>query len=139
MLQTAEILLVEDNRADEVLLKEALNHIGWPHSIQVAQNGVEALIFLRQRVITGAPRPDLIVLDLNLPMLSGREVLADIRPDPDLGQIPVIILTSSRADYDILSVYGLPEDAYIVKPLLFEGYVEVGKRIRGFWQQANSR
>jgi CheY-like chemotaxis protein len=138
MMKVVEILLIEDNRGDVVLLQEALAHIGWAHHLSLAQDGMEALAILRRRNgFAGAPRPDLIVLDLNLPLMSGREVLAEIRPDPDLGLIPVVILTSSKTDYDLLRTYGLPENAYIVKPFSFEGYVETGRQIQECWQRTS--
>jgi CheY-like chemotaxis protein len=138
MMKVVEILLIEDNRGDVVLLQEALKHIGWAHHISLVQDGREALAFLRsQDGFVGATRPDLIVLDLNLPLVTGNELLAEIRSDPDLGKIPVVVLTSSKADSDIRQTYGLRANSYLLKPLSFEGYVEVGRHIRECWRRAS--
>jgi two-component system, chemotaxis family, response regulator Rcp1 len=139
-MQTAEILLVEDNHGDVVLLKEALACTGWDHRLHVARDGLEAIEFLRrQGRHAEATRPDLVILDLNLPAVDGREVLANIRSDPGLGGIPLVLLSSSRIDDDILRTYGLSRNACFVKPLLFDAYVEIAGRIKQVWQEATRR
>lgn len=129
--QATEILLVEDNEGDAALLKEALSRVGWEHRLSTVSDGRSALRWLRrQEHFHQVPRPDIIVLDLNLPIVSGREVLAAIRPDPELGKIPVVILTSSTVDYDLVPTYRLQDGAYLLKPDSFDEYVSVARRIR---------
>ncbi len=121
-----EVLLVEDNRGDVILIQEAMEHAGLTHAVNVASDGVEAMKFLRRSgKYTHAPRPDLILLDLKLPRKNGREVLAEILPDPTLCTIPVIILSSSRSELELARTYKLPPECYIVKPSTFEGFVEL--------------
>jgi CheY-like chemotaxis protein len=129
-----EILLVEDNPGDVRLTQEALRDAKVCNRMHVARDGVEALEFLRR---TGAhkdaPRPDLILLDLNLPRKDGREVLADVKADPELRRIPIVVLTTSKAEEDILRAYNLNANCYITKPVDFEQFVHVVKSIEAFW------
>ena len=128
------IFLVEDNAADVRLTKEALDNGKVQHELHVASDGVEAIAFLRrQGPFRQAPRPDLILLDLNLPRKDGREVLAEIKADPDLMGIPVIILTSSLAEEDILKSYNLYANGYIVKPVDLEQFFRIIRQIKEFW------
>jgi two-component system, chemotaxis family, response regulator Rcp1 len=132
--QTTEILLVEDNPGDVVLISEALNEGRMRHELHVAADGIEALKFLRnQPPHADAPRPDLILLDLNLPRKNGREVLAEIKSDPRLRMIPVLILTSSADAEDILHCYELHANSYITKPVNFEQYIHITNCIDKFW------
>jgi chemotaxis family two-component system response regulator Rcp1 len=128
------ILLVEDNPADVRLTQEALRNGKIQHEMYVARDGVEAISLLRrQDPFQKAPRPDLILLDLNLPRKDGREVLAEIKADPDLKSIPVIILTSSQAEEDVLKTYDLHANGYIVKPVDLEQFFMVIRQIKEFW------
>jgi CheY-like chemotaxis protein len=130
----AEILLVEDSAGDVELTREALRGAQVPHTLHVVPDGVEALSFLhREGHHAKAPRPDLIFLDLNLPRKDGREVLAEIKADAQLRVIPVIILTTSRADEDILRAYRLYANSYVPKPDDFAGFGKVMRSIRNFW------
>ena len=128
------ILLVEDNPADVRLTQEALKNGKVLHQLVVAGDGVEALALLR-----GAPpftqptRPDIILLDLNLPKKDGREVLAEIKADPQLHSIPVVVLTSSQAEEDVLKSYDLHANGYIVKPVDIDQFFAVIKKIKTFW------
>ena len=129
-----EILVVEDNPADVRLMREALRDGKIWNNTHHCQDGVEALSFLRrEEKFSQAPRPDLILLDLNLPKMDGREVLSAIKTDPDLATIPVVILTTSKAEEDIARSYGLHANCYIVKPLDFERFIEVVNVIENFW------
>ncbi|MEO8553820.1 MAG: response regulator [Kofleriaceae bacterium] len=125
-----EILLVEDNPADVRLTQEALREGKVKNNLSVARDGEEALAFLRRE---GAPRPDLILLDLNLPRRDGREVLKEIKADPDLRRIPVVVLTTSSAEVDILKSYELHANCYITKPVDLEQFITVVKSIDDFW------
>jgi two-component system, chemotaxis family, response regulator Rcp1 len=132
--QPVEILLVEDNPGDVRLTREALKDGKVGNRLHVVGDGVEALAFLRQEgKYAGVPRPDLILLDLNLPKKDGREVLAEIKADADLTRIPVVVLTTSRAEQDILQTYDLHVNCYITKPIDLEQFVEVVRRIEEFW------
>ena len=129
-----EILLVEDNPGDVRLTIEGLNEGKVRNNLHVARDGVEALAFLRREGEFGdAVRPDLILLDLNLPRKDGREVLADIKSDPDLKTIPVVVLTTSRAEQDVLHSYQLQANCYITKPVDLEQFITVVKSIEDFW------
>ena len=129
-----EILLVEDNPGDVRLAIEGLRESKVRNNLHVARDGVEALDFLRQQAPhTDAPRPDLILLDLNLPRKDGREVLAEIKADPSLHTIPVVILTTSRAEQDVLRSYELQANCYITKPVDLEQFITVVKSIEDFW------
>jgi chemotaxis family two-component system response regulator Rcp1 len=129
-----EILLVEDSPSDAALTIEALKQGRIANRLSHVDDGVEALDFLRQHnKYADAPRPDLIMLDLNLPRKDGREVLAEIKNDPDLKIIPIIVLTTSRSDKDILQSYKLNCNCYITKPVDFTHFIEVIKSIENFW------
>ena len=129
-----EILLVEDNPGDVRLTQEALKEAKVRNNLHVVEDGVEALAFLRQEgQYADAPRPDLILLDLNLPKKDGREVLADIKADDELKRIPVVILTVSKAEEDILKTYNLHANCYITKPVNLDQFLAVVKSIEGFW------
>jgi len=128
------ILLVEDNPADVRLTQEALANGKIQHELIVAKDGVEALAFLhREPPYTQAERPDIILLDLNLPKKDGKEVLAEIKADADLRSIPVVILTTSQAEEDILLSYDLHTNGYIVKPVDIEQFFAIIKKIKQFW------
>jgi CheY-like chemotaxis protein len=130
----AELLLVEDNYGDVLLAQEAFRRGKIANNLSVAGDGEEALEMLRREgAYTGQARPDLILLDLNLPRLGGREVLAAIKADPNLQPIPVIVLTSSNADIDLLKTYALSANGYIVKPVDFERLREIVAAIESFW------
>jgi chemotaxis family two-component system response regulator Rcp1 len=129
-----EILLVEDNPGDVRLTKEALREGKVANNLSVAADGVEALAFLRrQGVHAGATRPDLVLLDLNLPRKDGREVLAEIKSDAELKRIPVVVLTTSKAEEDILKTYDLHANCYIAKPVDLDQFIRVVKSIDDFW------
>ena len=129
-----EILLVEDNPGDVRLTVEALKDAKVINHLSVAKDGVEALSLLRrQGSYAHAPRPDLILLDLNLPLKDGREVLAEIKTDDELKRIPVVILTTSKSEEDILKTYNLHANCYITKPVDLEQFVTVVKSIEDFW------
>jgi two-component system, chemotaxis family, response regulator Rcp1 len=129
-----EILLVEDNPGDVRLTMEGLNEGKVRNNLNVVKDGVEALAFLRRKgEFADAVRPDLILLDLNLPRKDGREVLADIKSDPDLKTIPVVVLTTSRAEQDVLHSYQLQANCYITKPVDLEQFITVVKSIEDFW------
>jgi CheY-like chemotaxis protein len=129
-----EILLVEDNPGDVRLTIEALKEGKVRNNLSVAKDGVEALTFLRQQgAFASAARPDLILLDLNLPRKDGREVLAEIKEDPSLRRIPVVVLTTSKAEEDILRTYDLHANCYITKPVDLEQFISVVRSIDDFW------
>lgn len=129
-----EILLVEDNPADVRLTIEALNENKVLNNLSVAEDGEQALAFLRQQgPFASAPRPDVILLDLNLPRKNGREVLAAIKSDPNLKQIPVVILSSSEDDRDVLEAYRLHANCYITKPVDMNQFLTVVRSINSFW------
>ena len=132
--EAIRILLVEDNPGDVRLTLEAFKEGKVRNEISVVQDGVEALAFLRrQGKYAGEPRPDVILLDLNLPKKDGREVLAEIKQDPNLKRIPVVILTTSAAEQDILKTYNLHANCYVTKPVDFEQFITVVKSIERFW------
>ena len=129
-----EILLVEDNPGDVRLTKEALREGKVANNLSVAADGVEALAFLRREgPHANAARPDLVLLDLNLPRKDGRQVLAEIKIDADLRRIPVVVLTTSKAEEDILKTYDLHANCYIAKPVDLEQFIRVVKSIDDFW------
>jgi CheY-like chemotaxis protein len=129
-----EILLVEDNPGDVRLTIEALRESKVRNHLSVARDGVEALAFVRREgAHAQAVRPDLILLDLNLPRKDGREVLAELKADPDLKTIPVVILTTSRAEQDVLRSYELQANCYITKPVDLDQFITVVKSIEDFW------
>jgi len=130
----AEILLVEDNPGDVRLTREALKEGKVLNHLNVVDDGVEALAFLRREdKYANAVRPDLILLDLNLPKKDGREVLAEIKADAGLKKIPVVILTTSAAEQDILKTYDLHANCYITKPVDLEQFIKIVRLIEDFW------
>ena len=129
-----EILLVEDSPADVLIAREALSEAKLLNTIHVAEDGIEAMDFLCKRgKFASAPRPDLILLDLNLPRKNGREVLAEIKADDDLKNIPVVVLTTSSAEEDVLRSYNLHANCYVVKPVEFDSFVKAVQSIQHFW------
>lgn len=133
-LRPVDILLVEDSPSDADLTEEALSDGKVLNKLHWVEDGVEALAFLRrQEKYVNAPRPDLILLDLNLPKKDGREVLAEIKVDPSLKLIPVVVLTTSAAERDILKTYELNANCYVTKPIDLEQFISVVKLIEEFW------
>ena len=129
-----DILLVEDNPGDVELTREALHDSKVHMRLHVVSDGVEALAFLRrQGKYADVPRPDLMLLDLNLPRKDGRGVLAEVKQDPDLKQIPVVILTSSQAEQDILRAYELQANCYVTKPVDLDQFITIVRSIEQFW------
>lgn len=130
----AEILLVEDNPHDVELLRFALEEAQLSNHLHVAGNGDVAMDFLHRRPPhESAPRPDIILLDLNMPGKDGREVLREVKADPGLRRIPVVVLTTSAEERDILRAYDDHVNAYVQKPVGFEALIDVAKQIDGFW------
>jgi chemotaxis family two-component system response regulator Rcp1 len=129
-----EILMVEDSPSDTQLAIEALHEAKISNRLSHVEDGVEALEFLRrQGPYQDAPRPDLILLDLNLPRMDGRQLLEEIKQDPDLRIIPVVVLTTSRSEQDVLRSYQLHANCYITKPVDFTQFMHVVKSIEHFW------
>ena len=129
-----EILLIEDNPGDVRLTIEAFKDAKVRNNLTIAADGVEALEILKKAGrYANAPKPDLILLDLNLPLKDGREVLADIKADEALKRIPVVVLTTSHADEDILKSYNLSANCYITKPVDLDQFLKVVKSIESFW------
>lgn len=130
----AEFLLVEDNPGDVRLTREALKECKMRNNLSVVGDGVEALAFLRgEGQYANAPRPDVILLDLNLPRKNGREVLAEIKSDPQLKRIPVVVITSSEAEQDIVATYDLHVNCYVTKPVDLDQFIKVVRSIGSFW------
>ena len=133
-VKVVDILLVEDNPGDARLTQEALKESKIRNTLSIVEDGVEAIAFLRhQGKYADAPRPDLILLDLNLPRKSGREVLSEIKQDDDLKSIPVVVLTISRAEEDICRAYNSHANCYITKPIDFNQFITITKSIEDFW------
>ncbi len=129
-----EVLLVEDNIGDVRLTQEALREAKVHNNLSVVNDGVEAMAFLRREgKYAGAPRPDLVLLDLNMPRKDGRAVLAEVKADPNLRRIPVVVLTTSKAEEDIVRSYELHANSYVTKPVDFEQFMKVVQSIEGFW------
>jgi len=129
-----EILLVEDSPSDVEFTVEALKEAKIRNHLSIAEDGVQAMEFLhRQGQFTQAPRPDLIMLDLNLPRKDGREVLAELKADDHLKMIPVVVLTTSRAEEDVMRAYQLHANCYITKPVDFQQFLSVVRSIESFW------
>ena len=129
-----EILLVEDNPGDVRLTQEVLKEGKVHNKLSIVENGVEALSFLKKEGrYSDSPTPDLILLDLNLPKKDGREVLLDIKNDDDLKRIPVVVLTTSQAEEDVLRVYNLSANCYVSKPVDLGQFIDVVKSIEDFW------
>jgi CheY-like chemotaxis protein len=134
VLRPVQILLVEDSPADVELTVEALTESKLHNELHVVTDGEAAMAFLRREPPYGdAPRPDLILLDLNLPRKTGREVLAEVKADPSLAPIPVVIMTVSRDERDILESYRLHANCYIRKPVRFQEFTEIVRSIEDFW------
>lgn len=129
-----EVLLVEDDPGDVVLTQEAFADNKVRNNLHVVSDGEQAMSFLRREgAYAGAPRPDLVLLDLNLPRKDGREVLSEIKSDPDLRRIPVVVLTTSEAEEDVLRSYNLHANAYVTKPVDFERFIRVVRHIDEFF------
>lgn len=134
MNRPIDILLVEDNPGDVRLTQEALKEAKLGNELHVVEDGVEAMAFLRrQGAYRHAVRPDLILLDLNLPLKNGREVLAEIKDDPKLRRIPVVVLTTSQSEADIVKAYDLHANCYITKPVDLNQFLTVVRAIEDFW------
>jgi CheY-like chemotaxis protein len=128
------VLLVEDDPGDVVLVTEAFEHNKVANDLHTVQDGVEAIAFLRQEgAYANAPVPDLILLDLNLPRMDGREVLAEVKADERLRRIPVVVLTTSKAEEDVLRSYELHANAFVTKPVDFDRFIEVVRQIDEFF------
>jgi CheY-like chemotaxis protein len=133
-IRPIDILLVEDSPTDALIAQEAFEQAELLNHLHIVDDGVEALAFLRrQGQYDAAPRPDLILLDWNLPRKSGREVLAELKGDKELKTIPIVILTTSRAEEDVLKAYDLYANCYIAKPVDFTSFTEAVEAIRQFW------
>ncbi len=135
-VKPAQVLLVEDNVDDVELTLEALKDSKVRMDVHVVSDGIAAMKFLRQQEeYLHKPRPDLILLDLNLPLMDGREVLKAVRDDPDLTDLPVVVLTTSQSEEDVCKAYQLHANCYISKPVDFRQFSEIVKQIEGFWFQ----
>ena len=133
-MKPIDILLVEDNPGDVRLTREALRDGKVKNNLHVAVDGVEAMAFLRREgPFATAPRPDIILLDLNLPRKNGREVLAEVKADPALMRIPVVVLTTSKDEHDVLTSYEYHANCYITKPVDLEQFLTVVRSIEEFW------
>jgi CheY-like chemotaxis protein len=129
-----EVLLVEDDPGDVLMTREAFEDNKVKNSLHVVTNGVDAMAFLRKEgEHAQAPTPDLVLLDLNLPRMDGREVLAAVKDDPELRRIPVVVLTTSEAEEDVLRSYSLHANAYVTKPVDFERFIDVVRQIDEFF------
>jgi CheY-like chemotaxis protein len=132
--EAIEVLLVEDDPGDVLMTREAFEQHKLRNTLHVVSDGVEALSFLRQEGdYADVPRPDLVLLDLNLPRKDGREVLAEIKADPQLRRTPVVVLTTSEAEEDVLRSYDLHANAYVAKPVDFDQFIDVVRRIDSFF------
>ena len=129
-----EILLVEDDPGDVLMTREAFDDYKLRNQLHVVNDGADAMAFLRQEgAFADKPRPDLVLLDLNLPRMDGREVLEAIKSDPELASIPVVVLTTSEAEDDVLRSYSLHANAYVTKPVDFERFIDVVRQIDDFF------
>jgi len=129
-----EILLIEDNPGDARLTQEAMRAAKMTNVLHIVEDGVQAMEFLRQRSrFKDAPRPDLILLDLNLPKKDGRSVLAEVKADPDLRRIPVVVLTTSRSEEDVMQAYDMHANAYVTKPVNLDQFMRIVALIDEFW------
>jgi len=133
-LQLMQILLVEDSAADVRLTREALKDAKILNELHVARDGVEAMAFLRREgEHADAPRPDIVILDLNLPRMDGKEVLAELKGDPELRSIPVAVLTTSDAEADVLDSYELGANCFLTKPVDLDQFLKVVRAVEEFW------
>jgi CheY-like chemotaxis protein len=129
-----EVLLVEDDPGDVLMTREAFHDYKIHNQLHVVNDGEQAMAFLRQEGdYAGRPRPDLVLLDLNLPRMDGRQVLHAIKSDPELSSIPVVVLTTSEAEDDVLRSYSLHANAYVTKPVDFERFIDVVRQIDDFF------
>jgi CheY-like chemotaxis protein len=129
-----QVLLVEDDPGDVLMTREAFEDSKVPTALHVVNDGAEALAFLRREgEFADAPTPDLVLLDLNLPRVDGREVLAAVKADDELRQIPIVVLTTSEAEEDVLRSYALHANAYVTKPVDFDRFIEVVRKIDDFF------
>ena len=134
LLNAIDVLLVDDDPGDTLMIREAFEHNKVRNALECVADGVQAMQYLRREgEYANAPRPDLILLDLNLPRKDGREVLAEIKGDPQLAMIPVVVLTTSHAEEDVLKSYQLHANAYVTKPVDFERFIEVVRQIDEFF------
>jgi chemotaxis family two-component system response regulator Rcp1 len=132
--RAAEVLLVEDSPGDVRLTREALKEGKVRNNLSVVSDGVEAMEFLRREgKYADAPRPDIVLLDLNMPRKDGREVLAEMKSDENLKRIPVVVLTTSEAEQDILKTYDLHANCYLTKPVDLEQFISIVKSVEDFW------
>ena len=132
--KTVEILLAEDNPGDVMLTKKALEQGKLANNLNVVTDGVETLAYLRQEgKYADKPRPDLVLLDLNMPRKDGQDVLKELQDDADLCRIPVVVLTSSESEEDVARSYELNANAYLTKPVDFDGFTEIVNRMENFW------
>jgi CheY-like chemotaxis protein len=134
LLNAIDVLLVDDDPGDTLMIREAFEHNKVKNALECVADGVQAMQYLRREgEYANASRPDLILLDLNLPRKDGREVLAEIKSDPRLATIPVVVLTTSHAEEDVLKSYQLHANAYVTKPVDFERFIEVVRQIDEFF------
>jgi CheY-like chemotaxis protein len=134
LLNAIDVLLVDDDPGDTLMIREAFEHNKVRNELAALADGVQAMQYLRREgEYANAPRPDLVLLDLNLPRKDGREVLAEIKGDPDLVTIPVVVLTTSHAEEDVLRSYQLHANAYVTKPVDFERFIDVVRQIDEFF------
>jgi CheY-like chemotaxis protein len=134
MTRTIQVLLVEDNPADADLMRETIETSKLHLDLSVVKDGIEAIQYLRgEGMYANAPRPDLILLDLNLPRMNGRQVLARVKGDADLRGIPVVVLTSSNAEQDIVQSYNLGANCYVIKPVDLKAFQSIVKQVEDFW------
>jgi len=129
-----EILIVEDSPSDRLMAREALRETNLPMRIHEVEDGIEAIRFLYRRPpYESVPRPSLVLLDLNLPRKDGREVLEEVKNDPALKMIPIVVLTTSKAEQDVVRAYSAHANCYLTKPVGFESFNEIFKTIERFW------
>jgi CheY-like chemotaxis protein len=134
LLNAIDVLLVDDDPGDTLMIREAFEHNKVRNALECVADGVQAMRYLRREgEYANAPRPDLVLLDLNLPRKDGREVLAEIKGDPELATIPVVVLTTSHAEEDVLKSYQLHANAYVTKPVDFERFIDVVRQIDEFF------
>ena len=134
--EPVELLLAEDNPGDVKLTRKALEKGRLANNLHVVNDGIETMQFLRgEGEYEGRPRPDLVLLDLNMPRKDGRDVLEEIKESDDLKRIPVVVLTSSEAEEDVIRSYDLHANAYLTKPVDFDGFIDVVSTLEEFWVQ----